>query len=69
MMNYKQFVQKLFMAWGLTELAVIIFSVIASWADTTANLNEVIGRVTLIVAMLICLIFLVVTVISASGHD
>jgi hypothetical protein len=68
-MNYKQFVQKLFMAWGLMELAIIIFSTLSFWADTTLELDKAISSWTLVVAVIIGLIFLIVTTIVVLDND
>jgi hypothetical protein len=68
-MNYKQFVLKMFTAWGLVELAIIFIAIVIHWVDTTVNIDEVIGRATLSAAMLVGVIFLFATVSSADNHD
>jgi hypothetical protein len=68
-MNYKKFVQRLFMIWGLSELAIIILAIFAYWTDTTINMNDVVGDATIGAAVGVGLIFLIVTIITVKDND
>jgi hypothetical protein len=68
-MEYKKFVTKLFTAWGLIELLLLIFCTLAYWADTTRDLNVLVGAGTISVAILVGIIFLIGTISMVNEHD
>jgi hypothetical protein len=68
-MEYKKFVIKLFTAWGLVELLLLILCTLIYWADTTRDLNVLIGASTISVAILIGIIFLIGTISMVNEHE